>query len=345
VSSGNIIQWGALEGERNFFLTRTFLDPWLAHLNQDRIGRLGAQGDDGPALFPVALTRRRVLGRTLSVPRPLGWNSAWYPRSFASVPEPAIDPFVAALEHDDDWDAVEVAGTEDEVAHARRAARALGIDSTVGTVTELPYVGVAGTTWEGYWAARGKGLRKNVRWATNAIPGLHFGEMNESDLAATGFDALLSLHKDRWAAAGLPSKYAAKPRHRLFLQDLVLRALHGGTAWVPALYSNGALVAVAVCFIHDGSLLYYMPTFDVSFARFSPGKVLLGHIIRSAFERGLTEVDLGPGVDAYKESWATGTRKHARLFLHRGGPRTTFELELLPAIRKRAAVTLRRVRR
>jgi CelD/BcsL family acetyltransferase involved in cellulose biosynthesis len=71
----------------------------------------------------------------------------------------------------------------------------------------------------------------------------------------------------------------------------------------------------------------------------SPGTHLSEEIIRALFERpGIHEYDMGPGDNAYKQRWATGTHENVRLLIFRpgalGAALHTVATRLVPALRR-----------
>ena len=74
--------------------------------------------------------------------------------------------------------------------------------------------------------------------------------------------------------------------------------------------------------IDDGTRsLYYQSGFLPAWGSKSAGLVLFARFVEDAFERGLTEIDLLRGAEAYKTEWASHARKTVTLrwaFTRRG---------------------------
>jgi hypothetical protein len=60
--------------------------------------------------------------------------------------------------------------------------------------------------------------------------------------------------------------------------------------------------------------------FDPAFARFSPGRVLLGEAIARAFDGGLRRVELGGGTEPYKLAWTRTVCERVAIQAYAPGP-------------------------
>jgi len=79
--------------------------------------------------------------------------------------------------------------------------------------------------------------------------------------------------------------------------------------------------------------------FDEQYASNSPGAVLESDIIKSLFENGFKEYDMGGSADEYKKHWTTGIREHANILVFNKGlyPKLMSFLEgtIIPYIKRR----------
>jgi len=81
-----------------------------------------------------------------------------------------------------------------------------------------------------------------------------------------------------------------------------------GTAFagmVSVLRAGGRPIAAHFGLRSRGVLHYWFPAYDTAFARFSPGLLLLSHLIAHMGERGIDTIDLGRGAEPYKLRLAT----------------------------------------
>ncbi len=72
------------------------------------------------------------------------------------------------------------------------------------------------------------------------------------------------------------------------------------------LYAGNELVAAHFGMVTDQILHYWFPTFDLRFAKYSPGTELLLRVARHAYQQGISKVDLGYGDDMYKFKFCNG---------------------------------------
>jgi CelD/BcsL family acetyltransferase involved in cellulose biosynthesis len=135
-------------------------------------------------------------------------------------------------------------------------------------------------------------------------------------------------HVKRWAAAGEPSAFL-EPGPRAFLTALTEQLHADSTLRFAALELDGRPIAYHLGFASNGRFVYYKPTFDLDAWDFSPGQVLLAHLIEQAARSGEGVFDLGLGTEAYK----------ARLSDHAQAVQT-FEIDRGLTRRARTAVFL-----
>ncbi|MCP5023866.1 MAG: GNAT family N-acetyltransferase [bacterium] len=89
-----------------------------------------------------------------------------------------------------------------------------------------------------------------------------------------------------------------------------LENLHasGNGGKLNVLWAGDQLVAMHFGLADQRTLHWWIPTYDRRWATFSPGLILMLHLIRACRERGIQEIDLGHGDERYKASLATLTR-------------------------------------
>ncbi|HEV2114336.1 MAG TPA: GNAT family N-acetyltransferase, partial [Terriglobales bacterium] len=103
---------------------------------------------------------------------------------------------------------------------------------------------------------------------------------------------------------GLATRLAPRKQMRLFILTV------GG---VPA--------AWGLVLVWRDDWLWYMPTFNLDYEKFSPGVVLLDLVLLQAMSEGVKVLDLGIGDETYKQRFANGKTEVARVVLTRSIPR------------------------
>ena len=90
-----------------------------------------------------------------------------------------------------------------------------------------------------------------------------------------------------------------------------------GLAEISTLRFDGRVISSALSFVYKRRRYFSMYAYDPEFARFSPSKILLGHLIRQTFEeQGV--FCFGAGSYPYKRDWGTsvGDIRCAIVFLN-----------------------------
>jgi CelD/BcsL family acetyltransferase involved in cellulose biosynthesis len=97
----------------------------------------------------------------------------------------------------------------------------------------------------------------------------------------------------------------------------------GGALFVLRL--GGAPIAVLFCLRAGKALHAWFVAYDPRHAEYSPGIILFAETIRAAASAGFTELDLGPGDYAFKESFATYSRPIGSGFIGQPGLSSAFK--------------------
>jgi CelD/BcsL family acetyltransferase involved in cellulose biosynthesis len=77
-----------------------------------------------------------------------------------------------------------------------------------------------------------------------------------------------------------------------------------GTLHLSWLSCDHAIIAVHLGFVHGNVLHYYMPSYDAGWSQFSPGSLLLAHLIGWCIENKVSSLDFMRGDDPYKCAYA-----------------------------------------
>ena len=85
-------------------------------------------------------------------------------------------------------------------------------------------------------------------------------------------------------------------------------------------FCEGAIAALHFALRARGVLHAWFIAHEPAFERYSPGVILIDHILRWASDQGIREVDLGPGDYRFKLQLANRTRDVAHGFVGRPSP-------------------------
>lgn len=138
---------------------------------------------------------------------------------------------------------------------------------------------------------------------------------------ATGWAALLSLHRARWTRLGHIDGVLGDPAVLAFHDAAVPELAAAGLLRFTTLHIAGRLAALYYILAAHGRLLFYLSAFDEAFARESPGTLLMGATVEQAAADGFTELDFLRGAEPYKYAWGAIDRWNTTRFLSRACPR------------------------
>lgn len=205
-------------------------------------------------------------------------------------------------------------------ANARRIARLLcrrGYRLEERRVNVCPVIDLTGHTWESYLGTLGSSHRQNVRRRLRALHrdfDVRLQRVASEDELPVAFDALLTLHQDRWSSRG-GSNALTKGAVVAFHRDFARTALERGWLRLFVLWLDGKPAAALYGFMYRGRFLYYQSGFHRDHEKHAVGLVTMGLAIQSAIEDGATEYDLLHGGEPYKRLWSRQVRQLTRVDL------------------------------
>jgi CelD/BcsL family acetyltransferase involved in cellulose biosynthesis len=138
------------------------------------------------------------------------------------------------------------------------------------------------------------------------------------DAAGEGLATFLRLHDLRWAGRH-PSGPFASPAGRRFLAQAAAGLDRQGLLRLSLLLVDDVAVAARFGTVFDGWYLGMKSAWDPSYARFGPGHLVMGQLVRDALDGGLAGIDLLRGQGAHKLAWANGERRVGYWTVARGG--------------------------
>lgn len=117
------------------------------------------------------------------------------------------------------------------------------------------------------------------------------------------FEACVRWKSAQYRASGLPDLFAAPENVALF-RGLQAR----GALVVSSLSAGETLVAAHLGASWNGRLSWWVPAYDVAFAKASPGRLLLEDLLQASHALSHAEFDFLLGDEAYKFHYATHSR-------------------------------------
>ncbi len=157
--------------------------------------------------------------------------------------------------------------------------------------------------------------RRNLSNARNRIAreGSWQVETAQQDTLEEFLQTLFRLHHSRWQQLGEPG-VLADPRVRDFHTRSAPRLLQAGILRFYGLRFEGTLIAVLHTLVGSDRIYCYLQGFDMAYAQFSPGMLILEGVIRDAIREQKTAVDFLRGREKYKYTWGAQDGPTFRIF-------------------------------
>jgi CelD/BcsL family acetyltransferase involved in cellulose biosynthesis len=181
--------------------------------------------------------------------------------------------------------------------------------------TPLPYLDLAGLTWESYLASRSGNFRSQLGRRRRGLErdfDVDFHLVTDAAEVRDRVDTLFRLHERRWRGRG--SSSLAAVRRQAFLADFAALAFEAGWLRLLSLELDGTTVAGWYGWRVGGRFAYYQAGLDPDYAAHSAGFVLLGRTLEDAIAEGAREYDFLRGDEEYKSRF-TATARQASTWL------------------------------
>jgi CelD/BcsL family acetyltransferase involved in cellulose biosynthesis len=190
--------------------------------------------------------------------------------------------------------------------------------------------------WDALYArhkAKNRNTWRRLERRLSGLGELEYVELTEPDAVNEAMPRLFALFEARWAGQRVTGGLAPglQPFHLLAAPRLA----GSGHVVVSALRLDGEIIAFNYGIRANGATSSYALAHDSRFNRYSPGLLLVLHVLESAARRGDPSYDFSLGEASYKNMWMSGQRRTYRLLWGRGRSRR--------ALANRAWVTARSV--
>lgn len=323
-------EWRALHdgaADATPFQSAEWQGTWWRHHGRGQLWILVARDNDVMVgLMPLFIARYR--GTPLRQVRFCGAPLSDFQEILAApgFEEPVREAFLRYLaSHARRWDLCDFADQRKGTALTTGELPA-GLRAQLVHHRVCPFLPLEGS-WESFLGRLSKNMRANVGRRRRQVQ-KQFGA--EYDLATaaslpTAMEELFALHNRRWRRRGVAGAFAGTRMQR-FHQEVARRFLARGWLRLHRLRLDGQTRAAFYCFQQRHRVYYYLSGFDLDFAKYSIGNVLMARAIERAFDDGATEFDLLRGDESYKFAWRATERETLRLILGRPGTRSSLAL-------------------
>ena len=291
---------------RSIFLTWQWLTTWWECFGEGTTPFVFAVERDGELVGIAPLMVRRDNGiRWVEF---LGMGSSDYCDILAAeddkqdVVRTVVD---ALLKRRDRWDRVRlryIPSTSSTCRHLSAVDLPPGWQKTQDVQAVCPALSIAASRAFAESCARKKSLVRHARYFERLAP-LEFRHANDPDEILDRLPDFFEQHRDRRFMAGDHSLFE-DPRHRRFYERMIPTLLESGWLRFGVLRWRDEVLAYHLGFLFDGVFTWYKPTFNLDYARFSPGEVLLKCLLEDALTSEVQVFDFTVGDEPFKERFA-----------------------------------------
>jgi len=138
-------------------------------------------------------------------------------------------------------------------------------------------------------------------------------EVAGPDSVATALESLrcelLPAYRSLWEGRPVKNTLLLQPGFDLFLECTVTAGVPEGWAHFSVLRIGATPVAWNLGFFDAGRLYWWLPTYDMSWSAYSPGKLVLAALVDHGCHSGWREIQLLTGNHGYKAAWKPVARK------------------------------------
>jgi CelD/BcsL family acetyltransferase involved in cellulose biosynthesis len=190
-----------------------------------------------------------------------------------------------------------------------------------------PFIPLAGT-WDQLVARLSKNMRSNLGRRRRQVVKQFKAEFDQAtnETLPEALTELFALHNARWRKRGVSGAFADAQVQALH-RDVAPQFLARGWLRLHRLRLDGETRAAFYCFQLGARVYYYLSGFDLAFAKYSIGNVLMGQAVETAIKDGAREFDFLRGDETYKLNWGAEERVTLRLIIGRPALRSAFALK------------------
>jgi CelD/BcsL family acetyltransferase involved in cellulose biosynthesis len=303
----------------NVFLTFEWLATWCDHFGyQQQLLVIVVRDDEGiTGVAPLAITQREGFRRLGFIGAGLAdYEDFIIAQDHDEGREALLEAIFLAADRIGGWDIFQLNKIPGDSANFESLAAVLqrrpGPPASLRTFSTAPYVSIK-TGWEDYWLGLTKHFRtdseRQLRRLEREKGAVSYQEPTDLTELNHYLELLIKWHLERRSKIkGSYSLFEDTTRVE-FYKDLALRFFSTGWLSMIGMRSGAETVAVNFGFNYAGKHFAVIPTFSEAYSRYSPGRLLLIHLVKESFDRGFKEFDMCYGDEGYKFSFKPQTRR------------------------------------
>ncbi len=308
-------EWNALVARshtRTVFQTYEWHVGWWKTLGSERqsLILLAEEGGEWVGIAPLMLSEHRLLGRKRRVIEFIGAGSSDYCDFIVDRASPEVlSLFVRWLsEHNGEWDMLrlsDIPNTTPTLSLLPHLFRPYGYAIDVHQLYEAP-TRLLGDPVADERCVNKKSLRRHYNYfrRRGRLEIKHCRTVEEIDQY---LDLFFQQHIERRALTDAPSLFLDE-RQRAFYRALVEELAPTGWLLFSVVLFNDVPLAFHFGFEFGDRLIWYKPTFNVKYAKHSPGEVLIKYLLEYAIQRQMAEFDFTIGEEPFKYRFANHVR-------------------------------------
>ncbi len=144
--------------------------------------------------------------------------------------------------------------------------------------------------------------------ALQTIAHIKYSFVNTASQLLETFPSIQRMHINRWEEKGIYSKYH-DPRRQEFILAVCQDALHADELFLPIMEIDGQLAAFIIGFRSGDTIYDWNTAFSVDYFKWSPGALLLLHVLSNHINFKISTYNLMRGLERYKFTWTNVVEK------------------------------------
>lgn len=259
---------------------------------------------------PLMVSDRRLLGRWRRVVEFIGTGSSDYCDFITDPARCEVLPLMLSwlLENENQWDVLQLTNIPNTSSTLSTLAEFFSerrYPADVRLLYEAP-TRLFGDPVQDQQLVKKKSLRRHYNYFRRSGQ-LEFKHCQTAEEIMGYLDLFFEQHIRRRALTDTPSLFLDE-RQRVFYREVVWTLAPTGWLRFSVLLFNQTPLAFHFGFEYGNRLIWYKPTFNVEYARHSPGEVLIKCLLEYALDRGVAEFDFTIGEEAFKYRFANHRR-------------------------------------
>lgn len=299
-----------------------FANWWKTRAQEARLHVLCARDGQGKlaGLAPLGRTQRRLHGVQARVIEFISAEDANYldfiaaPRDLARVTEAFLKHLLSAQES---WDAlcfVHIPEESHSPAEMRTVLETLPVKWRVMPCSSS-FLWKFGDRDQDTRIAKKKNFNTKYNYFRKAGD-FHVSHAETHEEVDRVLDVLFAQQIERRSVTSKPSKFI-DPTQREFFRAMAHSALDRGWLNLLSLVFNGEPIAIEFGFRRGNVFTRFIPSFDIRFARRSPGELIMKFLYDEMLEWKIQECDHGRGPEPYKMHYSNAIRYNSQVFVYR----------------------------